>query len=169
MARAGVEEGHRLLETAAPDRAGSPIGGRGGSRYASSDQYRIGGLCGGGGHTVTAVRDLLARWAADIDRLRDLGASATAKTVDRCATELEEALRLEELREISASEAVELSGFDESSLRAMRRRGELTDVGHGRYLANELPRKPKRTNGPRPAGDLADEILLDRARSRMDR
>jgi hypothetical protein len=109
--------------------------------------------------------DLLDRWAVDEQRFREYGQDATAAVIARLRGELAEALRLEELRVISAAEAAELSGFDESSLRAMRRRGELTDVGQGKYRANELPRKAKR-NGPRPAGDLGDEVLLDRARAR---
>jgi len=95
---------------------------------------------------------LVARWRSEATLLRAHGAAEAAATKVRDADELEAALKMWELEELTITEAAKESGYSASRLRRLF-------PGRRRVPRSELPRKPQ----PRTAlPDLAQDLLNDR-------
>ena len=73
------------------------------------------------------VNALVARWRSEADTLQLVGAGEAAATTERRAAELEEAIREQQLEELSVRDAAQESGYSEEHLRQMVRDGKLPD------------------------------------------
>jgi hypothetical protein len=105
------------------------------------------------------------RWRFEAETARRIGADAQAKTLEKCATDLELREREEQLRLVTLREAEELTGYSYSALEKSVRSGRLPNAGskcRPRIRFADLPRKA----GPRlraePGPDLADRVLASR-------
>ena len=97
--------------------------------------------------------DLPAEWRAQAEGLRQFGADAQAKAVDRCADRLEEAFRLESDTVLSLQEAADESGYSAAHLGRMVRDGKVPNAGRPgapRIRRRDLPRKADESDSAVP-------------------
>ena len=73
--------------------------------------------------------DLPAEWRTQAERLREYGADAQAKAVDRCANRLEEALGQEGDALLTLPEAAEESGYSSDHLGRLVREDKIPNAG----------------------------------------
>lgn len=111
---------------------------------------------------MTSAVALADRWRSEAEMARRIGADAQAKTLEKCAAELEAGAREEQLRLVTLHEAEELSGYSYSALEKGVRAGRIPNAGtkHSpRIRVADLPRKAG--NSIREAGDpdLASRVL----------
>ena len=88
--------------------------------------------------------DLPAEWRAQAEGLREFGADAQAKAVDRCANRLEEALRQEGDALLTLPEAAGESGYSADHLGRLIRDGKIPNAGRPgapRIARRDLPTK----------------------------
>ena len=88
--------------------------------------------------------DLPAEWRAQAEGLRQFGADAQAKAVDRCAKRLEEALRHEDETLLTLPEAADESGYSAEHLGRLVRDGNIPNAGRlgaPRIARRDLPIK----------------------------
>lgn len=93
---------------------------------------------------------------------RQIGADAQAKTLEKCAAELEAGTRDEQLRLVTLHEAEELSGYSYSALEKGVRAGRIPNAGtkHSpRIRVADLPRKAGHRLRETGEPDLANRIL----------
>lgn len=104
------------------------------------------------------LADLAATWRGEAAVLRANGAAPQAELVVRHASELEAALREDELESLTLNEAVTESGLAYSTLQKMVARGWLENVGkkgRPRVRRRDLPRK-----GGSTTRSIAEETML---------
>jgi hypothetical protein len=93
---------------------------------------------------MAASAALCARWRETAQTLKRYGSTEAASALVECASELEAALREEELEALTLAEAVSESGMSYSSLQKRLASGELLNVGEKgspRIRRVDLPRK----------------------------
>jgi hypothetical protein len=91
------------------------------------------------------IDSLLDHWHATAEGLRDWGATAEARVLDKCADELADALEVGDEEEVSLAQGAVESGYSISHLRRLIAQGKLQDVadtGPPRVRRRDLPRKP---------------------------
>lgn len=107
------------------------------------------------------LEGLPSRWQDEADTLRSHGAEGQATTLERCATDLDVALRAFRQEELTLREAAAWSGYSRKRLREMVREGKLPDNrpegSQGTIYVRrcDLPRKPA---GDREAISPADRL-----------
>lgn len=113
---------------------------------------------------------LAERWKADAERLRQYGADAQARAVERCMEDLEQAREERRFETLTLTEASEVSGYSYSRLQEMVGE-EVENVGEPgapRVRRGDLPRKPGgATTGPREVEET-EEGEPDLARTRLE-
>lgn len=95
---------------------------------------------------------LAERWEADVERLREYGADAQARAVERCLESLEQAREERRFETLTLTEASEVSGYSYSRLQEMvgERIENVGEPGAPRVRRGDLPRKPGQSSaGPR--------------------
>jgi len=105
-----------------------------------------------------------ARWRAEAQLARELGAVEAAQTLERCAAQLEACERERELEALTLEQAVAESGYSYSALQKLVASGAVENVGtkgRPRIPRCTLPRKPGH-GVARPAGE-PDLVALVRA------
>jgi hypothetical protein len=88
--------------------------------------------------------NLPAEWRAQAEGLRQFGADAQAKAVDRCANHLEEAFRQTEAEQLTLQDAAEESGYSADHLGRLVREGKIPNAGRPsapRISRRDLPIK----------------------------
>lgn len=102
------------------------------------------------------------KWRTRARELEELGAIPQARTLEWCASDLEQAQLDWEMEELTLHQAEAESGYSYSALQKMRANGQLRNVGDRyspRVHRRDLPRKPR----PAPSGyeepDLVEELL----------
>ena len=88
--------------------------------------------------------DLPAEWRAQAEGLRQFGADAQAKAVDRCAAHLEEVLRYEGDALLTLPEAASESGYSADHIGRLVREGKIPNAGRPgapRIARRDLPLK----------------------------
>jgi hypothetical protein len=95
------------------------------------------------------VEALLQSWRSEAEMFEDSGHTDAARTAERYAARLENALREQELEELSVRNAAQESGYSEEHLRQLVRDGKLPDSrspnskGPITIRRCDLPRKPR--------------------------
>jgi hypothetical protein len=108
---------------------------------------------------------VLERWRSEAESFDRFGQAAPAAMLRRCAEDLREWWETRARELVTTEEAIEISGYSRSALESMRRDGKLTAAGSPgdpRYVAGELPSKPRRLDTGEP--DLASMVLDARGR-----
>jgi hypothetical protein len=102
-------------------------------------------------HTRVSTFDLVVRWRAHGEILRSFGANSQAEAVERCALQLEHALRAEEGELLTLQRAAQISGYSPDHLGRLVRQGALRNLGR--------PRAPRVRRGdlPHKATALPDQ------------
>lgn len=93
---------------------------------------------------IVLPTDLPAEWRAQAEGLREFGADAQAKALDRCANRLEEALRQEGDALLTLPEAAEESGYSSDHIGRLIREGRIPNAGRPgapRIARRDLPLK----------------------------
>jgi hypothetical protein len=102
------------------------------------------------------LEQLAQRWRTQAEDLRRWGAAGHAETLERAASELEQALASQGEEHVGLEEAAVMSGYSRDSLRRLVREGRLRASRRGRrllFLIADLPKKaPLSVDGPRLAG-----------------
>lgn len=114
---------------------------------------------------MTWVDDLLARWRREAEMARRIGADPQAKTMEKCAADLEMYDREEQLRLVTLREAEALTGYSYSTLEKGVRCGRLPNAGtkhRPRLRVADLPRKAGTKLRADPGPDLAELVLASR-------
>jgi hypothetical protein len=106
---------------------------------------------------------LLDRWSREAESFDRFGQSAQAAMIRRCSEDLREWWEKRNRELVTVEEAIEISGYSRSALEQMRRDGKLSEVGPGRFLAGELPRKPQLLDTGEP--NIAALVLQSRERA----
>ena len=111
--------------------------------------------------------DLPAEWRAQAEALREFGADAQAKAVDRCANRLEEALRQEGDALLTLPEAAEESGYSADHIGRLIRDGKIPNAGRSgapRITRRDLPLKVDRggqsVSDNSRSGDVSREQIV---------
>ena len=97
--------------------------------------------------------DLPAEWRAQAEGLRQFGADAQAKAVDRCADHLEEVLRQEGDALLTLPEAAEESGYSSDHIGRLVREGKIPNAGRPgapRIARRDLPLKATQADAAVP-------------------
>jgi hypothetical protein len=105
------------------------------------------------------------QWRTEAAMVRRLGADAQAKTLEKCAADLEAREREEQLSLVTLREAEGLSGFTYSALEKMVRTGRLPNAGtkyRPRLRVADLPRKPGTKLHAETGPELAELVLASR-------
>ena len=95
------------------------------------------------------ARSLSDLWRAEAEMARNIGADAQAKTLEKCAADLEAAKRVEGTELLNLTAAGLRCGYSPDSLRRMIKDGRLNNCGKRnapRLRACDLPRKPLRSS-----------------------
>ncbi|WP_373054306.1 helix-turn-helix domain-containing protein [Thioalkalivibrio sp.] len=103
------------------------------------------------------MKQLIDLWKASAATLRQYGAEAQAAVLERCALELEQALREQRDELLTLDEAAEASGFSSEHLRRLVRTGTIPNAGRKgapRIRRADLPQKAKA--GSKPVADDYD-------------
>ena len=93
---------------------------------------------------IVLPTDLPAEWRDQAEGLRQFGADAQAKAVDRCADHLEEVLRQEGDALLTLPEAAEESGYSSDHIGRLIREGRIPNAGRPgapRIARRDLPLK----------------------------
>ena len=102
-------------------------------------------------------------WRRRSREMEELGATPQARTLEWCASELEQAQREWELKELTLQEAEAESGYSYSALQKMVAGGQLENVGDKgspKVRRRDLPRRPRSAAASRfEEPDLAEELL----------
>lgn len=112
------------------------------------------------------LEELIERWRADEDVLRKYKQESTADALRRRRRELRAWWQEQASRELTTHEAEALSGYSRSALEQMRGAGKITAAGEPgapRYVASELPLKPRKLKAGEP--DLAGVVLQAKERA----
>ena len=91
---------------------------------------------------IVLPTDLPAEWRDQAEGLRQFGADAQAKAVDRCADHLEEVLRQEGDALLKLPEAAEESGYSSDHIGRLIREGRIPNAGRPgapRIARRDLP------------------------------
>jgi hypothetical protein len=105
---------------------------------------------------------LLDRWRTEAQIFERFGQDAQARMIRRFVADLESWWDSRAREMVTVEEAVEISGYSRSALEQMRRDRKLSEVGPGRFLAGELPRKPQLLDTGEP--NIAALVLESRER-----
>ncbi len=111
---------------------------------------------------MTVMQSLPDQWRSEAEMARRIGADAQAKTLEKCAADLEANEREEQARTITFREAADSSGFTYTALEKMVRAGRLPNAGtkhRPRLRVADLPRKGGRRLRAESGPDLADRVL----------
>lgn len=116
------------------------------------------------------LTDLVDRWRATAERLRNYGADAQARAVERCVEDLKEARAERDLQTLTLREAVEVSGYSYSRLQELvgDKIPNVGEPGAPRVRRGDLPRKPGQASGTVEVADTEDGEP-DLARARLER
>ena len=109
--------------------------------------------------------DLSKAWREKATEFRRFGAEDQAFTLEYCADDLEETLRIWQTEPLTLEEAAEASGYSYSSLQKRVASGEIPNIGEPgapRVQRQDLPRKTPTRHFKLESGepDLAEEILV---------
>ncbi len=102
---------------------------------------------------MTTVASLADHWRAEAEAARRIGADGQAKTLEVCAADLEEALRLQGDDALDLRVASRESGYTAEHLGRLIRKGRILNAGTStrpRILRRDLPRKPPTVARARP-------------------
>lgn len=114
------------------------------------------------------LRDLLARWQADEERLRELGQAWLGDFSKRYQAELRERWREWQLEALTLSEAAAYSGLAYDTVRKKVERGQIPNIaaqGRPRVRRCDLPMKPSGPPiDPEDVDAIAGRILAARER-----
>ena len=116
---------------------------------------------------MTAFVELVAGWQREATGLRRWGATAQAEVLDRCAADVEQALRDQGAELLSLTEAATASGYTPDHLRHLINDGKITNLGRKgapRLRRGDLPRKlplPSTSTGPHLLGASRRQIARD--------
>ncbi len=94
--------------------------------------------------TRVSTMDLLGEWRAHAKTLRVFGATTQAEAVERCASELDEALAAEDGKLLTLQQAARISGYSADHLGRLVRLGTVRNMGcprAPRIRQGDLPRK----------------------------
>lgn len=114
-----------------------------------------------------SLEELSERWRDEADTLRAHGAEGQATSLERCATDLDVALRSFQREEMALPQAAAWSGYSPKRLRELVREGKIPDnrpdgsQGPIRVRRCDLPRKP---GAERDAVSAADRLYARLAR-----
>lgn len=113
-------------------------------------------------------RSLPTRWQTKAKELRQLGAEPTAKVLERCAADLEEAYRDWNLQPLTLQEAAKESGYSTDHLGRLVRDGTIPNAGEKhspRIRRGDLPRKPghRSANGSKPPAPIRSRTEMARS------
>lgn len=111
--------------------------------------------------------ELAGLWQADADVLRRRGCAVQAEALERCASELQAALRAENAEALTLAEAARESGYSPDRLRHLVTAGVIPNAGargRPRIRRADLPRKAKASAVGFDAIAAADHVLSGRAR-----
>lgn len=141
------------------DPSGAPLAGtrpRAAERRDPEERRRGGGSATGGGsdHAEVEVHARMSEgdslevlsegWRRRARTLRRYGGEASAMALERCAAELDAALRREEDTTLTLTEAAGVSGYSAAHLGRLVRRGTIPNAGRPgapRIALRDLPRK----------------------------
>jgi hypothetical protein len=105
---------------------------------------------------------LAAQWRTEAEMARSIGADAQAKTLEKCAADLDAHEREEQLRVVTLREAETISGLSYSALEKGVRSGRIPNAGRKhspRVRVADLPRRPVPKLRAEPGPDLAEQVL----------
>ena len=94
---------------------------------------------------VMSAATLSSRWRTRAKLFRDHADESVARAYEKCAEELDEALREEDERLLDLQEAAELSGYSADHLGRLVREEKIPNAGRTgapRIAHTDLPRKP---------------------------
>lgn len=109
--------------------------------------------------TMTAQRELVARWRAEVDLLRRRGVKELAAGLESYTDELEQVLVEADLEELTLDQASEESGYSKAHLGRLIAADRLPNAGKRnapRIKRGDLPKKPEDTmvDGPDLVGQI---------------
>lgn len=102
-------------------------------------------------HESQSISELVADWRAKATVLRTYGADRQAQAVERCLTDLEEALDQVSSEALTLQEAADATGYTADHIGRLVREGKIHNVGRKgapRVRRSDLPIKPKRRIAP---------------------
>jgi hypothetical protein len=109
--------------------------------------------------------DCIAAWKREADDYANKGIAAEAvSTLNRCALELEAAIRSDEERVVSLQDASRICGYSADHLGVLLRQGKLANYarsGAPRLRVCELPRKAGRLTPPRSDAKMRWQIARE--------
>jgi hypothetical protein len=114
---------------------------------------------------VIAPDELLSRWTADEELLREYGANEAADAVRHCRHDLDAWWRERLLDKLTIAEAADYSGHAYDTIQRKLASGEIQNVGRKgspKVRRCDLPCKPPGQHRVIEAGDLTDRIQAAR-------
>ncbi len=92
--------------------------------------------------TVAPLSNLPAVLREKATEFRNFGVEGSAKTIEWCADQVEQALQGHEQEALTITEASIESGYTSGTLRRLHRHGKMPMEANGTVLRKHLPRKP---------------------------